>query len=407
MSKLIAAYAHLTAGAPLSAIALGFLAAFALSAGLCVVVATLCRRWGVLDQPAPRRIHRAPAPRLGGIAVFVAFLAVSLALYRPANDYERHVYAGLLVASLLIVGVMAYDDVRGLPPLPRLFAQVVAALIAMFPAGHGALIEVLHNPLTAAHHGRTFLVAWIAVPFTLFWIVGMMNTVNWMDGVDGLAGGVVTIAALAMAGVSWLLGQHTTALLSATLAGATLGFLTLNWHPARLFMGDCGSMFLGLALAVLANVGGAKLITMLILLALPILDAVRVLARRLRDGQSPLRADRSHLHHHLLAGGFTQRQVALLFYAVTALFGGVTIVVTAMQANESLSALRAALVGTLLAALVALGATASLLALRRLPRRGPRRAGSASLESETPVAAAADTPEREETVRMIAGPPAR
>jgi hypothetical protein len=161
----------------------------------------------------------------------------------------------------------------------------------------------------------------------------MMNTINWVDGVDGLAGGVVTITALVMATISWLLGQHTTALLCAALAGATLGFLILNWHPARLFMGDSGAMFLGLALAVLANVGGAKLATMLILLGVPILDTARVIVRRLREGRSPLRFDTSHLHHRLLAGGFSQRQIAALFYVVTAAFGGVTILAAALQAG--------------------------------------------------------------------------
>src|SRR5262249_38045780 len=168
-------------------------------------------------------------------------------------------------------------------------------------------------------------------PFTWFWVVGMMNTINWVDGLDGLAGGVVTITALIMAAISWLLGQHTTALLCAVLAGATLGFLPLNLHPARLFMGDSGAMFLGLALAVLANVGGAKLATMLLLLGLPIADTARVIMRRVRAGRSPLRFDRSHLHYRLLEGGLSQRQIVLLFYAITALFGGVTLLAAYLQ----------------------------------------------------------------------------
>jgi UDP-GlcNAc:undecaprenyl-phosphate GlcNAc-1-phosphate transferase len=270
-------------------------------------------------------------PRLGGIAIFVSFLAVSLLVFRPANDYELHVYAGLIVAAVLVVAVMAYDDVRGLPPLPRLGVQALAALIAMFPAGHGTLIAVIHNPLIAQNAGHTNLALWVAVPFTMFWIVGMMNTINWVDGLDGLAGGVVAITALVMAAISWLLGQHTAALLCAVLAGATIGFLPLNWHPARLFMGDSGAMFLGLALAVLANVGGAKLATMLLLLGLPILDTARVILRRLRRGRSPLHFDRSHIHHRLLSGGLSQRQIAGLFYVVTATFGGVTILAAYLQ----------------------------------------------------------------------------
>ncbi|MGZ3601742.1 MAG: glycosyltransferase family 4 protein [Ktedonobacterales bacterium] len=309
----------------------GFALAAVLTFALSLLVARLARRWGLLDKPEPRRVHTHPVPRLGGIAIFLSFLSVSLLLFRPANDYELHVYAGLLVAAVLVVAVMAYDDMRGLPPLPRLGVQTLAALIVMFPAGHGTLIEVLHNPLISTNHSRTSLALWIAVPFTWFWIVGMMNTINWVDGLDGLAGGVVTITAIVMAAISWLLGQHTAALLCAVLAGATLGFLPLNWHPARLFMGDSGAMFLGLALAVLANVGGAKLATMLLLLGLPILDTARVILHRVRKGRSPLHFDRSHLHHRLLSGGLTQRQIVLLFYAITVTFGAVTFLSAYLQ----------------------------------------------------------------------------
>lgn len=324
-----------TSAPGLPALALGFALAAALTCLLSIAVARFCRRRGVLDRPDARRIHATPVPRLGGIAIFVSFLAVSLLLFRPASDYELHVYGGLIVASALVVAVMVYDDVRGLPPLPRLGVQTLAALIVMFPAGHGTLIEVLHNPLIAENHSRTFLALWIAVPFTWFWIVGMMNTVNWVDGLDGLAGGIVTITALVMAVISWLLGQHTAALLCAVLAGATLGFLPLNWHPARLFMGDSGAMFLGLALAVLANVGGAKLAMMLMLLGLPILDTARVILRRVRQGRSPLRFDFSHLHHRLLAGGLSQRQIVALFYTVTALFGAVTVLAAYLQTRAA------------------------------------------------------------------------
>ncbi len=309
----------------------GFMLAAILTFVLSLGVARACLRWDVLDRPEPRRVHVRPVPRLGGVAIFLSFLGVSLVLFQPANAYEQHVYTGLIVAALLVVAVMAYDDVRGLPPLPRLLVQTLAALIVMFPAGHGTLIEVIHNPLIAENHSRTFLALWIAIPFTWFWIVGMMNTINWVDGLDGLAGGVVAITALVMAAISWMLGQHTAALLCAVLAGATAGFLPLNWHPARLFMGDSGAMFLGLALAVLSNVGGAKLAMMLLLLGLPILDTARVIVRRLRQGRSPLRFDTAHLHHRLLAGGFTQRQIALLFYVVTATFGGVTILAAYLQ----------------------------------------------------------------------------
>jgi UDP-GlcNAc:undecaprenyl-phosphate GlcNAc-1-phosphate transferase len=330
MASVTAPLSATQASVTFTAVLLGLALTAALALVFSLAVVRICRRLGLFDRPEPRRVHDRPTPRLGGIAIFLAFTLAALLLYHPANDYERHVFVGLLAAAVLIVAVMAIDDLVGLPPLLRLGVQILAALLAIFPFGHGTLIEVLHNPFVAGNH-QTALPLLLAVPFTCFWIVGMMNTINWVDGLDGLAGGIVAITALVMAAISWLLGQHTTAVLCAILAGATLGFLPLNLHPARLFMGDCGAMFLGLALAVLANVGGAKLATMLLLLGLPIADAARVIVRRIRRGRSPLRFDRSHLHHWLLEGGLRQRQIVLLFYAVTALFGGVTLLAAYLQ----------------------------------------------------------------------------
>jgi UDP-GlcNAc:undecaprenyl-phosphate GlcNAc-1-phosphate transferase len=311
-----------------------------LGLALCGLVLFICIHWQILSPPRRHHIHTHPVPRLGGVGIFLTFLIVSMIFFHPANVYEQHVYVGLIIASVLIVVIMAIDDIRGLPPLPRLAAQTVAALVAMFWAGHGTLIEVLHNPLQTSNLGQIPLSLWIVVPFTWFWIVGTMNTINWIDGVDGLAGGVVTITAVVMAAISWLLGQPAAALLCAVLAGATLGFLPLNWHPARLFMGDSGAMFLGLALAVLANVGGAKLATMLLLLGLPILDTARVIVQRIRQGHSPLHFDRIHLHHRLLIGGLTQRQIVLIFYTTTAFFGSVAIFAAYLQTRAGLWSVR-------------------------------------------------------------------
>ena len=319
----------------LTTVILAVCVAAVLAFGLSVAVGRIARRLGWLDWPSPRRIHTRPVPRLGGVAIFLAFIITALVLYRPQSPHEGAVFLGLSLASVIIVVVMVVDDVRGLPPLLRLGVQTLAALVVMFPGAQATLIEVIHNPLVSSDHSRTVLVWWIAVPFTWFWIVGMMNTVNWMDGSDGLAGGVVAITAAAMAAISWMLGQPGPALLCGILAGATLGFLPLNWNPARLFMGDSGAMFLGLTLAVLANVGGAKLATMLLLMGVPILDTARVILRRVREGRSPLHFDRTHLHHRLLAGGFTQRQIAVMFYAVTAAFGGLTIVAAYFEVHVS------------------------------------------------------------------------
>ena len=321
------------AWAPWLSLLLGFALALAVGWLLSMTVARVCRHYGLLDQPRGRHGHRIAAPRLGGVAIFLAFALAAALFYHPNSPYEAHVVAGLFAASVLTVAVMAVDDLRGLPPGIRVIAQTVAALLVMFPAAQGMLIEVIHNPLGQGAGASIPLPLWLAVPFTWFWVVGMMNTINWVDGMDGLAGGVVAIAAVVMAAVSWMLGQTSVAALCAMLAGASVGFLLLNWRPGKLFMGDSGAMFLGLALATLAGIGGAKLATMLLLLGLPILDAARVIVRRVGRGESPAQADRSHLQHRMLASGFSERQVVLLFYGVTAVFGAVTILAAYLQAH--------------------------------------------------------------------------
>ena len=160
-----------------------------------------------------------------------------------------------------------------------------------------------------------------AVLLTWFWAVGMMNTVNLIDGIDGLATGVVGITALFITIISYVLGQQSIAILAAIFTGAVLGFLPHNWNPARIFMGDSGSMFLGLGLAVLSIMGGAKLALALMVLGVPILDVAVVMTIRIRRGQSPLHYDKSHLHYRLLATGLSVKQICFLFYALTALFG--------------------------------------------------------------------------------------
>jgi UDP-GlcNAc:undecaprenyl-phosphate GlcNAc-1-phosphate transferase len=149
----------------------------------------------------------------------------------------------------------------------------------------------------------------------------MMNTINFVDGLDGLAGGVTMIAAVVLMVVSIILGQYVIAVLCGIFAGSVLGFLPHNWNPARIFMGDSGSMFLGLSLAVLANIGGAKVATVLLLIGIPVLDVALVILQRLRGGRGAFHYDKRHLHHKLLESGFSQRQIVLLYYSLTGFFG--------------------------------------------------------------------------------------
>jgi UDP-GlcNAc:undecaprenyl-phosphate/decaprenyl-phosphate GlcNAc-1-phosphate transferase len=324
---------------------IGGACALILSYLLTYVVRAFCHTIGWLDHPAARRVHEKAVPRLGGVAMFTAFVIASLLFYRPgprSNPNEIVIYWLLIVGAGMMVIVHAYDDVKGLGPLPKLLAQTFVVLVILGPWGgtfHGILLFTFNNPfgqeftspalpwyqqptLFLFIHDNVIRFAAIpAVILTWFWAVGMMNTVNLIDGLDGLATGVVTVAAFFITLISWILGQHSIAILSAIFTGATLGFLPHNWNPAKIFMGDSGSMFLGLGLAVLSIMGGAKLALALLVLGVPILDVAVVMFNRLQRGQSPLHYDKTHLHHRLMATGLSARQICYVLYGLSLVFG--------------------------------------------------------------------------------------
>jgi UDP-GlcNAc:undecaprenyl-phosphate GlcNAc-1-phosphate transferase len=327
--------------------ACAFLLAYLLTFGVIKV----CRKMGWLDKPEERRVHTVPVPRMGGIAMFLAFAIVSLLLYRadPELDHkEITIYWLFLIAATLIVIVHAYDDVKGLKPLTKLIAQTIAVIIVLGPwngSFRGVLLFGFSNPFSSGLpnpalpwyrqpeinifvHSTQFLnsggIVWAVIPavlFTWFWMAGMMNVVNWIDGVDGLSTGVVGLTAVFITIISWTMGQHTIALLSAIFTGAVLGFLPHNWNPAKIFMGDTGSQFLGLALAVLSIMGGAKVALALMVMGIPILDTALVIINRVRRGYSPSHADKTHLHHRFLATGLNARQICYILYSLTLIFG--------------------------------------------------------------------------------------
>ena len=341
-------------GAGVVALLIGGVSAFLLAYVLTFGVRACSYKLGWLDQPSPRRVHTKAVPRLGGIAIFLAFVIASLLFYAPglpdpkAQNNEIVIYWLLIAAATLIVLVHAYDDIRGLKPLPKLIAQTIAVLIILGPwdgVFHGILLFTFNNPFGAIHMSAnlpwyrqpTFLlflppatisqlpaIGFTAIPavlLTWFWTAGMMNTVNWIDGMDGLAAGVVGITGLFITLISFMLGQQSIAVLAAIFTGATFGFLPHNWHPARIFMGDSGAMFLGLGLAVLSIMGGAKLALALMVLGVPILDVAIVIINRIRRGQSPTHYDKTHLHHRLMATGLSVRQICYVIYSLAIMFG--------------------------------------------------------------------------------------
>src|SRR5229473_2075240 len=315
--------------------------AFVLALALTFAVRAFCYKVGWLDRPAARRVHKKAVPRLGGVAMFLSFVVVAILFYAPgakSNPTEISIFWLLIVASTFIVIVHTFDDIIGLKPRTKLIAQTIAAIIVMgpwIPTFRGVLLYTFSNPfyhlpLPFFHEPNIFLfmqhadfslLAIPAVLLTWFWTVGMMNTVNLIDGLDGLATGVVGITALFITITSFIQGQQSIAVLSAIFTGAIFGFLPLNWNPATIFMGDSGSMFLGLGLAVLSIMGGAKLALALMVLGLPILDLAVVTINRIRRGQSPLHYDKTHLHYRLMATGLNARQICYVFYGLTFLFG--------------------------------------------------------------------------------------
>jgi UDP-GlcNAc:undecaprenyl-phosphate/decaprenyl-phosphate GlcNAc-1-phosphate transferase len=307
----------------------------------------LCERRGWMAQPGGRRAHARPTPNVGGIAIYLGFVAAIAGTFAldgllPRPPFERLRVALLLLGGTLIFLVMWLDDLRELPPLPKFVTQALAALIAVgpflwdhtrHPDAQGRLTEASGIVLTAFNFPFVRQIPlwdyspWLAIAATVLWIGWMTNTINFSDGVDGLAGGVSLIAALALAfnALAQRPPQITIALLPLALAGACAGFLLFNFPPARIFMGDSGAEFLGYALGVSAIIGGAKLATVLLVLGVPILDVAWLIVSRALAGRSPAHAGRDHLHLRLHDLGFSTRQIVIFYYALSFSFGALGI----------------------------------------------------------------------------------
>jgi UDP-GlcNAc:undecaprenyl-phosphate GlcNAc-1-phosphate transferase len=287
----------------------------------------LGRRVGLVDRPRPGELQSRATPRSGGYGLIAAYLLavmVSLALI-PRDPGEMARLFGLIVGILLVLPIALVDDARRLGPLPQLVGQIGLTLVAM---SFGIMITSVANPFG----GLIALPLAVAVPFTVFWIVGMINTLNLIDTMDGLAAGVTAIAALVLFARSISLGQYTISLLPLALAGVCLGFLRFNFEPARIFMGTSGSTFLGFTLAVLALIGGAKIATAAFVLGLPILDFALVILQRSLRGRSPMAGgDGVHLTHRLAARGLSIRRITIGIYAICAIGGTLAMTLNGIQ----------------------------------------------------------------------------
>ncbi len=312
---------------------------------LTPVVAELARRMGALDAPSARKIHSEPTPRLGGIAIYFGVIIPSLLFLSPEGTMR-----GILVGASLITLVGVLDDVRGMKPFLKLALQFVVAGILVL---YGVRLETITLP------GVGILVlGWVAVPFSLIWVVAIMNIVNFIDGMDGLAAGVCAISSVTFAVIAISLGRIDIGVLAAITAGATTGFLWHNFHPASIFMGDSGSLLLGFLLAAitlqgfLKGVAAVALVIPLLVLGIPIIDTGFAILRRIKNRQPIYVADRGHLHHRFANLGYSQRQTVMILYSwsglmsvvalcmrfapvwVTAVAAAVAVVVSALLAYE-------------------------------------------------------------------------
>lgn len=309
---------------------ISFAAVFGLAFGLSYLLTPLAQRlgvrFGIVDVPRDRHKHQRPTSKFGGLAMFAAFMAaVIVAQFLPverADDKEIIRLTGLILGGAFIWVVGILDDRRNFGPLPQYIAQLIAAAIAV---AFLIFIEQFNNPLTGERTPEWPYI--VTVTISLFWLGLMMNTVNWLDGLDGLAAGVCAVAsAIMFLHAAFQLNQTSVGLLPLALFGATLGFLPYNFHPARVFMGSNGALFLGFTVGVLSIIGGAKMATVLLVMGLPLLDVAWQILRRVRSGGNPVWGDRGHVHYRLLDAGLSQRQIVFGYYIFCALFGGIALV---------------------------------------------------------------------------------
>jgi UDP-GlcNAc:undecaprenyl-phosphate/decaprenyl-phosphate GlcNAc-1-phosphate transferase len=323
------------------------LIAFATSMFTTPYVRRLALNVGMLDATGERRMHDQPKPRIGGIAVYLGFaVALFSALGyliqtqqfgqpgRIAGLENVHDMIGLIFGGTLILMVGIWDDVMGMSPRTKLFAQIVVAGISML---YGFVVPAFFtNPL---HHGQTVFLPhgfeWLVYPLTLFWYVAMMNAINFIDGLDGLLSGVTVISATSLIVIDLTRGHAEIALVLAALAGSALGFLRYNWNPAKIILGDSGALFIGYVFATVSIIGVSKtafaisLLVPLLVLALPVVDTAVAIVRRTRAGKKFYEADRGHFHHQLVFRfGLNVRQAVLLIYAVCLVLGVVAYLLT-------------------------------------------------------------------------------
>ena len=335
------------------------------------VVKSLAFKMGAMDVPKDnRRMHDHPIPRMGGLAIFLGFL-LSVLLFAEITPQLR----GMLLGSVIIVVLGIFDDIYSLPAMFKFVVQIVAALVAVFS---GNVIQTLSNP-NIFSSDLYWDLGVLSIPVSVIWIVAITNAVNLIDGLDGLACGVSTISSMTLLVISLVVSDAPAAILMAALAGSCIGFLPYNLNPAKIFMGDTGSTFLGYVLAVVSIQGLFKFYTIIsfavpfLMLGLPIFDTCFAFIRRIAHGQSPMHADRSHVNHRLIDMGFSQKQAVAVLYIISAILGLSAVVLTTAGAVKAM---------LLLLALCAAGAVSARIFLSNNEKKNGQEQEEKTQESE-------------------------
>ncbi|URN41899.1 glycosyltransferase family 4 protein [Peptoniphilus genitalis] len=295
-----------------------FLAAFILTFIQMPFTIKIAKKKGFLDVPKDeRRVHKKPIPVGGGIAMVIS-VSILMVYYLPINKN----LIMTLIASLIIAISGLYDDKEGLSPKLKFLFQILAAVILIIG---GMKIEFFTNPFDS--HDALLILNILSIPVTIFWVCGITNTINLIDGLDGLASGVSMICAISMFFITYKMGRYDVSLVCALVAGACLGFLPFNFNPAKIFMGDTGALYLGFMLSCISISGFLKQAAILmifvpvLILGVPVFDTAFAMVRRKLSGKSMVEADKGHLHHRLLKMGLNQRQTVVILYSISAIFG--------------------------------------------------------------------------------------
>lgn len=304
--------------------AFGFVAALVLVVLLTPFVIRLAHLVGAVDKPNERKVHTKIMPRLGGLAIFAAFaggfVAVSPVFGLIDTGMKANTVWGILIGGAIIVLTGALDDRFDLKPKYKLLGIIAAALVVV---AFDMKVEFINLPIIGTGHN---LADWLSIPITIFWIVGVTNAINLIDGLDGLAAGVSAISIGTILVLAAMMGNVTVILLCAVLLGSVIGFLFFNFHPAKIFMGDSGALFLGFAIATLSILGfkQATLVSFVIplfIIAVPFSDTIFAIIRRKLNRKPWNAADKNHLHHCLMRLGLSHRQTVLAIYGLSLVFG--------------------------------------------------------------------------------------